>query len=492
MAYDSRKHRGIILVVLMMGTLMASLDNSVVNISLPTISKQFGSNAGNVKWIIIAYMLGFCTTMPLVEWLSQKLGFQRLFISIISLFTIASLLCGLSTNLPELIGARVLQAMGGGAIAPTAMAMLSQVYDKGDRGKALGWWGLGAVVGPAFGPTLGGYITRQYGWPNIFFINVPIGVITVILAAFLLKDFKRQKDAPATTRFDFGGFAWLLVFMIAFQYTLSSFEKDGLSGLPGYLCFGAALLALLLFIKKERKTTNPVIDLSLFKNNIYVRCLIIIFARSMALFGGLFLMPFLFQDYLKYNELQSGLFMLPVSAFMAILLPVSGKLADKYGSRNITVTGLILVSISNIILTSFSYPTGIPLILVATAVRGMGLGLLVSPLTSTAINSLDNTQTTAGSSVLNLFMQIAGSTGLAVMTMVYTLSGNLFSKTQTAAGAQYHSLSLAFWFAAGIAILAIVPTLGLPAIGQKKTDTRKVIVQGDNHLRLHTEAGADL
>jgi DHA2 family multidrug resistance protein len=485
MVFDSKKHPGIILVVLMMGTLMASLDNSVVNISLPTISKQFGSDASDVKWIIIGYMLGFCATMPLVDWLSHKLGFQKLFISIVSVFTMASLLCGLSTNLPQLIGARVLQALGGGAIAPTAMAILSKVYDKEDRGKAMGWWGLGAVVGPAAGPTLGGYITRQYGWPNIFFINVPIGIITVILAAFFLKDFKRQRLSSANTGIDFGGYAWLLFFLVAFQYALSTFESANTRGFQSYLILGIAILALLIFIKKEKKAINPVINLALFSNKIYVRCLIIIFARSMALFGGLFLLPFLFQDYLKYNELQSGLFMLPVSAFMAIFLPVSGKWADKHGSRNITIAGLILLSLSNIVITFFSYPTSILLILTAMAFRGMALGMLVSPLTSTAINALDDAQITSGSSVLNLFMQMAGSTGLAWLTMVYAISNSLFVKTQPIATAQYHSLSLAFWLAVAIAVLAILPALGLPAIGQKNKPSRKVIVQADNHLRLH-------
>jgi MFS transporter, DHA2 family, multidrug resistance protein len=489
------KNRKIILVVLMMGTLMASLDNSVVNVSLPTISNQFGSNAGNVKWIILAYMLGFCTTMPLVDWLSEKLGFFTLFISIVSIFTIASLLCGLSTNLPQLIAARVLQALGGGAISPTAMAMLSRIYVKEERGKAMGWWGLGSVVGPAIGPTLGGYLTREYGWPNIFFINVPIGVIAVVLSFFVLRGFKKQaavagaaQTAPAqSTKFDFGGFSWLLLFLLSFQYALSAFEKDGLAAIQGYAISAVAIIALLLFIRKEKRTANPVIDLALFQNKIYVRTLTIIFARSMALFGGLFLMPFLFQNYLRYNELQSGLFMLPISACMAFLLPISGKWADKYGSRNITTVALILLCLSNVILTFFSYPTGIPLILTATAVRGIGLGLLVSPLTSTAINSLSARQTTVGASVLNLFMQVAGSTGLAVLTLVATLSEKLFLRTQTPANAQYHSTSLAFWFAAGIVALAIIPSRGLPSIGQKKTSDKKVTVQGDNHLRVHAE-----
>lgn len=490
------KNRKVILIVLMMGTLMASLDNSVVNVSLPTISKQFGSNAGNVKWIILAYMLGFCTTMPLVDWLSEKLGFQKLFIVIVSIFTFASLLCGLSTNLPQLISARVLQALGGGAIAPTAMAMLSRLYGKEERGKAMGWWGLGAVVGPAIGPTLGGYLTREYGWPNIFFINVPIGVITVVLSFFLLRGFKKQapvapniKSTPAgqTEKFDFVGFTWLLLFLTTFQYALSAFEKDGLAAIEGYIISAVAITALLLFIREEKRTAHPVIDLALFRNRIYVRTLTIIFARSMALFGGLFLMPFLFQDYLRYNELQSGLFMLPISACMAFLLPISGKWADKHGSRNITTVALILLCLSNIILTFFSYPTGILLILTATAVRGVGLGLLVSPLTSTAINALSAGQTTVGASVLNLFMQVAGSTGLAVLTLVYSLSNNLFQKTQTVANAQYHSMSLAFWFAAGIVALAIIPSRGLPSIGQKEISTKKVTVQGDNHLRVHAE-----
>src|SRR5258705_9825121 len=162
------------LVILLLGTSMAAIDNSIVNLSLPVMRQQFSSNIAEVQWVLTAYMLSFSIFIPLTDWLKNRIGYFTLYIGSTVIFTIGSLLCGLSPSLNWLVAARVLQAIGSGAITPTAPAIISTVFPQNERGRAMGIWGLGIVMGPALGPTLGGLLTQHFGWPYIFFVNIPI------------------------------------------------------------------------------------------------------------------------------------------------------------------------------------------------------------------------------------------------------------------------------------------------------------------------------
>ncbi len=174
-----------VLGVVMIGTLMSALDTSIVNVSLPAIMADFGSSLDQIEWVVTAYMLAFATLMPLTSWIRDRVGTKQLYIASLAVFTVGSVLCGMAWNLPVLIFARVLQALGGGALTPVGMAMISDVFPQ--RGKAIGYWGVGVIMGPAFGPTLGGFLTKTLGWRSIFMVNLPIGIIGVILSLRLLR-----------------------------------------------------------------------------------------------------------------------------------------------------------------------------------------------------------------------------------------------------------------------------------------------------------------
>src|SRR5450432_3511671 len=181
------------LVVLLLGTSMAAIDNSIVNLSLPVMRQQFSSNITEVQWVLTAYMLSFSIFIPLTDWLKNRIGFFNLYIGSTTIFTIGSLLCGLSPSLHWLVAARILQAIGGGAITPTALAIISTVFPENERGRAMGIWGLGIVMGPALGPTLGGILTQHFGWPYIFFVNIPIGLVTLLLSFKYLRFLKAEQ-----------------------------------------------------------------------------------------------------------------------------------------------------------------------------------------------------------------------------------------------------------------------------------------------------------
>ena len=219
------KHPTLVLITLMLGTSMAAIDSSIVNVSLPVIRHQFNVNVDEIEWVITAYMISFTLFIPLVTWLKNRVGYFYLYIGSVAIFTIGSLLCSLSHKLTLLVTARVIQASGGGAITPTSLAILSESFPEEKRGSVIGWWGLGNVIGPAIGPTLGGVLTQYFGWESVFYVNIPIGIATIIMSYRYLNFLRDRSWTPKT--FDFRGFAWLALFIVTLQYAISTISKHG-------------------------------------------------------------------------------------------------------------------------------------------------------------------------------------------------------------------------------------------------------------------------
>ncbi|RYY12240.1 MAG: DHA2 family efflux MFS transporter permease subunit, partial [Chitinophagaceae bacterium] len=337
---DNKK---LILITLMLGTSMAAIDSSIVNVSLPVIRTHFGVEVDNVQWVVTAYMISFCLFIPLTSWLKNRIGYFYLYTGCVTVFTIGSLLCSLSVNLEMLVAARVLQAIGGGAMSPTSLAILSDTFPKEERGSAIGWWGIGNVMGPALGPTLGGVLTHYFGWPSVFYINIPIGLLTLWMNYRYLGFLKNQpRNKP---RFDMMGFAFFSFFIVSVQYATSVIAKKGLSSVEFIAALAACLSSFYLFIRSARKP-QALLDLSVFKSAVFNRAAIVVVIRSIALFGGMFFIPFLLQGEVGFTEIQSGLLMLPNALMMLVTRPFAGRMADKGLTRNISVAGIIIVSIS--------------------------------------------------------------------------------------------------------------------------------------------------
>ncbi len=453
------KNKKAIIISLMLGTFMAALDNSIVNISLPVMQKQFTVQVDDIQWVITAYMLAFCVFMPLTNWLKDKIGLYKMYLISIGVFLAGSLLCGLSPNLTFLLPARIIQALGGGALTPVALAMLSSVFDENERGKVMGWWGLGVVVGPALGPTLGGFLTQYFGWPSIFFVNLPFGVLAFILSVKYLKEAgKKTGDAP---RFDMGGFIFFTLFIILFQYSIARIEKIGFRSAELYITFAVSLASLYLFIRTEKKKEHPLLDLSLFESGGFVAGILVTVVRSVALFGGLFLLPFLLQGLLKYSELQTGLLLLPASAAIALLMPVSGKWSDKHGARLISIAGLILIAVSTFMFGLLHTGSSITAIIIPMVLRGAGLGFLFSPISAAVINSVPNEKSTTASSYYSLFMQIGGSIGISIIAVLHQYLLHYYQHKGNAKEAEHIALQGGFFLSTAIILLAIWPALKL-------------------------------
>lgn len=461
------KNKNAVIIPLMLGTFMAALDNSIVNISLPVMQKQFKVEVDDIQWVITAYMLAFCVFMPLTNWLKDKIGLYKMYLISICVFICGSVLCGLAPSLSLLLPARILQALGGGALTPVALAMLSSVFTEEERGKVMGWWGLGVVVGPALGPTLGGALTQYFGWPSIFFVNIPFGVLAFWLSVKYLKEIgKKSGDAP---RFDMTGFIFFTLFIVLFQYSIARIEKAGFASAELYLTFVISLLSLFIFIETERRKDAPLLDLSLFTNGSFVSGILVTMVRSVALFGGLFLLPFLLQGLMGYSELETGLLLLPASAAIAALMPVSGKWSDKHGARAISIAGLILIAVSTMGLGLLNKGSSIAAIVIPMVIRGIGLAFLFSPISAAIINSVPNEKSATASSFYSLFMQVGGSIGISIIAVLHQYLLHHYQQQGKGAEAEHIALQGGFFLSTAIILLAVWPALKLPKTSGEKS-----------------------
>lgn len=455
------KNRILLLLPLVLGTFMAGIDSSIVNVSLPTMSKQFAVGLDDIEWIITAYMLGFCIFMPLTNWLKERIGFYKLYLISLAVFTLGSLLCAVSGSLESLIAARALQSFGGGAITPTAMAIITVVFPKEQRGKAMGWWSLGSIAGPAIGPTLGGLLTEYFGWPSIFYINLPIGIFTIAIAWRSLKFLELQ---PKTKEhFDSRGFILFTLFIVLFQYAVAIVSSKGIES-PWFIAplLGSAT-AFILFIKFSLANPHALFNLNIFKHRNYVYCVIITVVRSVALFGGTFLLPFLLQGQLGYSEMKSGLMILPNSLVMAFITPLAGGFSDKYDPRKLVVPGLILVALSMLQFSQINKPAEIYVIL-AMVCRGLGLGLLVSTLTSTAMSAVLPDEVTHASSMYSLIQQMGGSIGIAFSGLLqqYVMHYYAEQKGYTSQVSEHYAIQDVFITSAVLVALTVTIAARLP------------------------------
>ncbi|NLU92749.1 DHA2 family efflux MFS transporter permease subunit [Chitinophaga sp. Ak27] len=450
-----------ILIVVIMGTTMAGIDSSIVNISLPVMSKQFNCTLDEIEWVITVYMLSFSVLMPLTNWLKNRIGFFNLYVGAVSLFTLGSLMCALSTSLDSLLVGRVVQALGGGAMAPTSMAIISYVFPARVRGAVLGWWGLGNLIGPAMGPTLGGILTEKFGWPSIFYINLPIGIITVVLAYKYLDVLRKQPKLKLP--FDLTGFVALTISLVCLQYGIARAEVVGITSPEILLTLAMALLAFICFIWIDRRKQDPIMDLALFSNYSFVSCILVTISRAAALYGGLFLMPFLLQEQMGFSEGISGLLILPNSVFMAVLMPFAGRWSDKHGSREISMLGILLLAVSMYLFAELDRGSHLTAVIVTMTVRGIGMGLLLAPLNAATLSAVKPSEVTMASSISTLMQQVGGAIGIAVLAIVTQAAYNRHV-LEGLTNMRAHHLALREGFYISLIILAVtlVPAWFLP------------------------------
>ena len=440
----SESHRWFVLAIIMLGTFMAILDTTIVNVALPHMMSAFGVDRDKIEWVVTAFMLATAVTMTLMGWLANRLGFNALYLGSLFVFTAGSAVCATAWSYHSLIAARVLQAIGGGAIQPIGMAIITDLFEPHERGTALGVWGTGIMVGPAIGPTLGGYLTDWFGWRTIFSVNVPVGIFTIIFGLLIMK--KRSVTKQEKEPLDIRGFIFLSMTLIAGLLALSNGQEKGWTSNYVLTCSVVTVVGLIYFIIFETAANYPILDLTLFKIRNFSLSIVLSVFRATGLFGGMFLLPIFLEDLVGYTTVQAGLWMMPTAIVVAIMMPIAGRLSDKYSYRWLVTMGTAVTSVSLILYGNLDPLSGFLDIIGPQILRGIGLAFMMTPLLTAALNAVPQEKVAMASGFLNIAQRVGGSFGIAMLNTYVTNSYHIHAvrlgELLPPQSGEFHHLSL--------------------------------------------------
>ncbi|WP_245919806.1 DHA2 family efflux MFS transporter permease subunit [Actinomadura mexicana] len=463
--------------VVVLGAIMSILDVTVVNVAINDLAKEFETSLATIQWVATGYTLALATVIPITGWASARFGTKRLYMVSIGLFVAGSMLAGLAWSAESLIAFRVLQGLGGGMIMPAGMTILTQAAGPQRVGQVMSIVGVPMLLGPILGPIIGGYLVDDVSWRWIFFINLPIGIVALALAARILK---RDEPKPAE-RLDFIGLLLLspglasLIYGVAKGAEMKDFLK------PGSLGFWAVGAVLVLgFVVRALKAENPLIDLRLLKRRSVAAASGTMLLFMMAFMGAMLLLPLYYQTVRGEGALQSGLLLAPQGLGAMITMPIGGKLTDRIGPGRVVLVGMVVVVLSvsgfaSILEADTSYwALGGTLF-----VMGLGMGMTMMPTMAAAIQTLVHDEVPRASTMLNIIQQVSASIGTALISVL--LANRLTSELggggggeigstekvppaimQKIAGPMADAFQHTYWYSAGLLLLAFLPALLLP------------------------------
>jgi len=415
MSSSSREapHKWIVAGTVLTGTIMAVLDSSIVNVALPDMSGTLGVTIEEITWVVTAYILAQVIVMPITGLLAARFGRKRFYMSSVILFTVSSMACGLAHSLGSMVVFRVLQGFGGGVLLTVSQAILRESFPPEEQGIAMGLYGLGAVLAPAFGPTLGGWLTDQYSWPWIFYINVPVGVVNLILVSRFIEDpsyLVREKGY-----IDWPGLGLLVAGLGGLQLMLEEGERNDWfqSGFIVRLAVVAAV-GLVLFVWRELTTERPAVDLRMLSNISFSSATALGGVLGLALTASLFLLPVFLQNLLGFNAMQSGFTLMPRSLAMAVLMPIGGRFYNKLGPRVLVGSGLLIAGAAFYSMSKLTTSVGYWDLFWPQLWQGVGFSLIFVALSTAALSTIPPPRMTAASGLYNVVRQVMGSVGIAI------------------------------------------------------------------------------
>jgi DHA2 family multidrug resistance protein len=408
----------IIAVAVTLATFMEVLDTSIANVALPHIAGSLSAGQDESTWVLTSYLVSNAIVLPLSGWLSSVIGRKNFYMGCVALFTVSSFMCGLAPNLATLIICRILQGAGGGGLQPSEQAILADTFPPAKRGMAFAVYGIAVVTAPAIGPTLGGWITDNFTWRWIFFINIPVGILSILLTSRLIQDppyFKRRKLSETTI--DYVGLGFVALGLGTLQVVLDKGQRDDWFESHFILILsliGAASLIFVVFWEWTHK--DPIIDLHLFRDRTFGTSNLLMFMLGFALLGSTLLLPLFMQTMLGYTAQQSGLALMPGGFTIMLLLPLVGFLLSRYTPRWLLLFGLIVLSTSLFHMTRFDLDIDFRTVVVARMFQAAGLAFLFVPINTAAYAFLPRDKNNAASGLMNLARNIGGSVGISVVT----------------------------------------------------------------------------
>ena len=459
-------------VVVVLGTIMAILDTTIVAVALPTLAKDFHVTVSTIQWVTTGYLLALAVVIPLSGWAMHRFGGKPVYMTSLVLFVVGSILCGLAWSATALIAFRVLQGFGGGMIMPVGQAIMARTAGPEKMNKVMAVIGIPTLLGPILGPVIGGAIVTNMSWRWIFFVNVPIGIVALVLAARFLETTPSDRDH----RFDLFGFLLLAPGLALLVYGLSLVGNDGGFSRNVDASLVAGVLLCAGFVWRSLRAPEPLLDMHLFRRRSFSVATVCIFLTGATLYGTMFLLPLYYQVCRGESPWLAGLLMAPQGIGAALAMRPAANLADRYGPRRTVPWGMALLALGTLAYTQVSGTTSYAFLAVALFVRGIGLGFGMMPVFAASYRGLTHAEVPRASTATNIIRQVGGSIGVAVFAVV--LSNQIarrFPGQDTSLGTMAaHALppgvvnrlaeafATSFWWSFAVCALAVVPALFLP------------------------------
>jgi EmrB/QacA subfamily drug resistance transporter len=448
---NSPNYRWYVLATVSIGTFMATLDSSIVNVALPTISGQLHANLSSLQWVVTAYLLTISSLLPVFGRTADLLGRKKVYSFGFLVFTLGSVLCSLSTTLWFLVGTRILQAIGASMLMSNSAAIITAIFPPRERGKALGLTGTVVALGSLTGPALGGLLVGFSGWQSIFYINLPIGIIGFLISRVILPTDERSQ---AKESFDFVGALTFTVGMIFLLLAINNGESWGWTSAPvlSGLSFGVILLAVFIFT--ETRVSHPLIDLSLFRNRPFMIGNLSGFLSFVAMFANTMLLPFYLQQILNYTPSQVGLLMTAFPVMMMIVAPISGNASDKFGPLLLTTGGLAITALGLFYLSTLGAASYFYQVLPGPLLMGLGAGMFQSPNNASVMSSVVPQKLGVAGGINALVRNVGMVTGIAFSVSLFEALGGVTRPKVEQIPAFMSAFHWVMLSAMGIALLA--------------------------------------
>jgi MFS transporter, DHA2 family, multidrug resistance protein len=418
--HEHESYKWWVLLSVMIGTFMAVLDATIVNVGLAKMTAAFGTSVDKIEWVLTSYLLIFAVVLPSSGWIADHLGYKKTYFSGLLLFTIGSALCSLSWDENALIFFRVVQGAGAGFIMPVGMAIVTREFPPEQRGTAIGFWGIASAASISLGPLVGGYLIDNFSWHAIFDVNVPVGIVGLLAVLIIQREFKTE----FTRDFDFIGFISMTIGLTSLLLALAdgnaSWNTGGWTSPFILSCFFISAISFVVFIVTELNVKHPIVDLSLMRDKNFAMANLIMFVFGIAFFGSTFLLPLYLQNSLGYTAFQSGLVFLPLGLIQAFVSPISGILTDKINPKYLISTGIVILAWTLYEYGFFSLQTENAQIAHPLYLRALGMGMIFAPLSALALLKIPKFKIAQASGLFNTIRQIGGSFGVALLGSLLT------------------------------------------------------------------------
>ena len=451
--HDARKkpvNRNVVLAVLVSGAFVVILNQTLMNTALPALMDDFGITANSAQWVTTIFMLVNGIMIPVTAFLIQRFTTRSLFFAAMGLFSLGTLLAILSPTYPVLLAGRFIQAAGGGIIMPLMQTILFAIFPRDKRGQAMGTFGLVISFAPAIGPSMSGWVVEHFPWQTLFMIMLPIAIIDMIIAYFILNNVTE----PTYPKLDILS---IVLSTLAFGGMLFGFGNAGNAGWISYTVIVplvVGFISLGFFIWRQLTLDEPMLELRILKNPMFTLNTVLGMAVFITMIGGMIILPLYMQNMVDFTATQSGLMLLPGAILMGLMSPVTGRVFDRFGAKWLAVMGFTLLTGTSVLFAMLTTETSFAYLATVNAVRMLGIAMVIMPVTTAALNQLPQRMIPHGAALNNTMRQVAASVGTAVLVTVMT--GTALDPETHGAEGLIHGVNVAFMVSTAIAFVALI------------------------------------